>query len=767
MDKIPSFLYNGFNEENPMITFTNITKEYHVEEHTIKALQQVTFSLGETGFVSILGPSGCGKTTLLNLMGGLDHPTSGSMTIHGIATENFDEHAWNNYRNRDVGFVFQSFFLIPHLTILENVMLPLKLAGLSPDEQKNRSLEVLKSVGLEHHIHHRPNQLSGGQQQRSAIARALVTEPKMILADEPTGSLDHQASIEIMEILKEISSSRLVVMVSHNQKLSSIYSDRILTMEDGKIVSDEYIHPLNEKKSNSNELSITHAKMSFVTAFKLSISNLRKRFYRTLLMVLAASIGVLGMTLVLAVSSGFDRFLELRKTETLNAFPIRVERVSAVVPFFDDKYKPNLPLFSDEQILYPSNIQYEFTTINTLTPEYYTYVKNMDPSIYRHIHYNFGTTQSFLAIHQDSYYLTSDTFDELTVDSSYLNNHFDLLAGKLPDDQKNEAVIVVDRYNRLSKELVQNLGFSGQDEIAFDTLLSLDIKWIPNNFLYQFDGAYYLKKNTFQDDLINLVDVDIVGVIRIQDKYNLDLLHSGIYYTEHLGNLIRENAKDSDVVQAQMSSSTSVLNGSSLTAQTKETLLRSLGYGTYPVSYAIYSNTFDHKDDIIHYLRAYNDTVSNLYQIEPLDIAGIGLSTMRIAIDSMTIILIVFSGISLLISNLMIGIMTYTSVIERTKEIGVLRAIGARKKDVGRIFYAETLVVGFFSGLLGVILTYALLPLFNLFLEDLTTIKQIGYLPIYFAFGLVVINTLITSLSGIVPAQIASNKDPISCLRNE
>lgn len=750
-----------------MITLSGIKKEYQVEEHIVLALNDVSFKLGSQGFISIVGPSGCGKTTLLNMLGGLDHPTEGNIEIDGFKTVDFDDQKWNIYRNQEVGFVFQSFYLIPHLSVLENVMLPLKLAGIPLEEQNKRALDALKSVGLEEHINHKPNQLSGGQQQRSAIARALINQPSLILADEPTGSLDHASSVEVMNILKKISEDHLVVMVSHNEKLAQTYSDRIIQMDDGKIKSDTFIQDRNQTKIKS--LSNDHeAKMSFMTAFRLSISNLKKRLYRTMLMVLAASIGVLGMTLVLAVSSGFDRFLEQRKIETLNAFPIRVERVSAVVPFFDEKYQPNLPLFSDEQIAYPRNIQYEFTTINTLTPAYYTHVQGLDENLYDHIFYNFGTTHTFVTINDGTPYHAENTFDELPVDQAYLNQYFDLLYGRLPNDDASEMVIIVDRYNRLSKEIVQKLGYSGDETLSFEDLLALSIKWLPHEMTHTFDGTYYDSINplsVYTNE--GTEDIDIVGVVRIKDTFNLDLLQSGFYYTQYLGNMMRAYEANSAMVLAQLSSSSSIYDGTTLTSNDKEILLREIGYSTYPTGYTIYSKSFEDKDVILRYLKSYNDNVSINYAVEPLDIAGIGLSTMRVAIDSMTIILLVFSGISLLISNVMIGIMTYTSVIERTREIGILRAIGARKKDVGRIFISETCVIGFLSGLAGVIISYAMMPLFNIILEGLTTIPNLTYLSLYIGLILILVNTLLTSLFGIIPARIASKKDPIMCLRNE
>lgn len=751
-----------------MIELTHIHKHYPMDGHTVYALNGLSLSLPKKGFVFIVGPSGCGKTTLLNLLGGLDHPTSGTMVVDGKDTKDFDDTLWNAYRNRRVGFVFQSFYLIPHLTILENVMLPMQFAGLSDHDQKEKASELLNKLGLHEFLAHNPNQLSGGQQQRAAIARALVMEPDMILADEPTGSLDHQSTEDIMHLLKEISQERLVVMVTHHQKLADTYHDQIITMEDGKIISGDMTSTIQDDDTRQSKEPLNHTRMSWRTSFRLSNRNLFKRFYRTLLMVLASSLGIMGITLVLGVASGFDRYLELRKTETLNAFPIRVEKVSVVIPFFDEKYQPNLPVFSDVGLAYPRNIQYEFQTVNTLTRDYYEHVKGMDPLTYDHIHYDFGIKQQFAVVQGDIVVDPINTIQELDVNRAYIEANFDLLHGRLPMDEHMEAIIIVDRYNRLAKDVAQSIGFSGDRPIEFDELTQLSLRWIPNDVLYTFNGSTYTKQAL--DNLIdhdNVLPISIVGVFRIKERFTLDYLRTGLYYTEHVGNVMREDAESSSIVRAQLMSQTSVIDGSPLSMLQHENLLRDLGYATYPNAYTIYSSSFKHKDAIMRYLRSYNDTVSINDAIEPLDIAGIGLSTMRIAIDSTTVILLVFSFLSLVISNLMIGIMTYTSVIERTKEIGILRAIGARKHDVGHIFYAETCVVGFFSGVVGVVLGYALMPVINIVLVGLTTIPNVSFLHPLWGISLIILSIVFTSLSGIIPARIASNKDPMLCLRNE
>jgi|GEM_PF-339353 len=751
-----------------MIELLHLHKHYPMDGHTVHALNDLTLSLPKKGFVFIVGPSGCGKTTLLNVIGGLDHPTSGQVIVDGVDTKNYDDKMWNVYRNRRVGFVFQSFYLIPHLTILENVMLPMQLAGIPDDVQHEKAFELLMKLGLSEFLLHKPNQLSGGQQQRAAIARALIMEPDMILADEPTGSLDHQSTDDIMHLLKEISQERLVLMVTHHQKLAEIYHDRLVTIEDGYVASDtkrsvdqaEVIKHMDSKKDVT--------RMSWWTSLQLSYRNLFKRFYRTLLMVLASSLGIMGITLVLGVASGFDRYLELRKTETLNAFPIRVEKMSVVIPFFDEKYQPNLPVFSDVGVAYPRNIQYEFQTVNTLTEDYYEHVLGMDSSTYNHIHYDFDIQQQFAVINNGTIYDPLSVIQELDVNKTYIETNFDLLHGRLPEDENMEAIVIVDRYNRLAKDVAQSIGFSGDVPINFAELTQLSLLWIPNDIIYAYNGTYYSKRvlNTVINE-DEVLPISIVGVFRIKEKFNLDYLRTGVYYMEHVGTMMREDAQSSSIVHAQKMSQSSVLDGSLLSTLQHENILRDLGYATYPTSYTIYSASFEQKDTIMRYLRSYNDTVSINDAVEPLDIAGIGLSTMRIAIDSTTVILLVFSFLSLVISNLMIGIMTYTSVIERTKEIGILRAIGARQEDVGHIFYAETCIVGFFSGLIGVLLGYAFMPLINIILAGLTTIPNVSYLHPLFGISLILLSTLFTSLAGIIPARIASNKDPMLCLRNE
>ncbi|MBU1093893.1 MAG: ABC transporter ATP-binding protein/permease [Firmicutes bacterium] len=750
-----------------MLELKHISKIYQTPDESITALYDLSLKLDDTGFFSIVGHSGCGKTTLLNIIGGLDKPTSGSLLLNQKDTNNLSNNNWDTYRNHMVGFVFQNYYLIPHLSVLENVMLPLSISAIDLIERKKRTIQLLSEIGLKDKLNKKPNQLSGGQQQRVAIARALINEPDIILADEPTGSLDYESSLDIMNLLKEISKTRLVIMVTHNKDLAHTYSDRVIEIKQGSIVKDSLISDVTHSKDETILDEQKTAKMKLSTSFKISFNNLVQRRYRTLLTAVAASIGILGMTLVLAVAYGFNHFIEDRKTETLNAFPIQVERISYVVPLIDDQFAPNLDVFPESSYVYPSNIQYEYQTINNITADFYTHMMMLDESVYQYMYLNYNLESNFIAQNQGTSYSLSDYVKQAGVNHDYLEENFDIISGRLPVDEANEAVIVVDRYNRISKDIAQTFGFSGNEVLTFDQLNDLSLFWVSNNDAYEFDGLEYDQKDISLISSSDLIEIDIVGIIRINPKFNLDFLRTGIFYTEAVTQMILEDSILSDIVVDQLSSSTSVIDGNTLTTQTKDTLLRKLGYATYPSSYSVFSRSFEDKDTIIDYIRSYNDTVPANDAIEPLDIAGIGLATMKTAIDSISIILLVFSGISLLISNIMIGMMTYTSIIERTKEIGILRSIGARKNDVGFIFYSETLMIGLLSGVIGIILSYALLPLLNLILYRTTTIQNVGTLPILFALILIILNTLLTSLSGIIPAGIASKKDPIVCLRNE
>ncbi len=748
-----------------MISLKNIFKTYHAADEDIHALKDISISLRHKGLVMILGPSGCGKTTLLNLMGGLDQPSSGELFMFGKSRHDMNEDELNTYRNHKVGFIFQNYYLIPHLNIIDNVALPLLLSGFDEKTAKEKAKEQLIRLGLKDKLFKKPSELSGGQQQRAAIARALIHEPNIILADEPTGSLDHESSLDIMHIIKTISKDRLVVMVTHNMELAESFGDEIIEMRDGQVLST---HEAKTEDTLKKEHIHHKVNLSIKTSFFLSFGNLLKRKYRTLLTLLAASISVIGMSLVLAVSFGFNRFVEDRKVETLNAFPIRVERVSFVVPLLDDHYRPNLETFPDDGIVHLRNIQYEFQTINTLTPEYYNYVQDMNQSLYTYIHYDYRVISNFIVNNDSTYSDPSSYLRVSEVSESYIASNYDILTGTLPSDDTPQIFIVLDRYNRLSKDIAQAFGFSGDDDISLDVLLDLEVFWVPNDVMYTQNGENFTKASLGSVyNHAQRVEIPIVSIIRIKDKFELDPLKTGIYYTKATQDLIRESSIDSEIVVAQISSSTSVIDGSSLTSSQKDQLLRSLGYATYPLSYAIYSRSFQDKDIIVNYLRGYNQTVSASNAIEPLDVAGIGLATMRVVIDSTTWILLSFAIISLIISNFMIGIMTYTSVIERTKEIGLLRSIGASKKDVKRIFYAETFMIGFLSALIGLLLLYLLMPLINLGLYQLTGIKGVGYLPIIYGLMILILNTLLTSIAGLIPANIASKKDPIIALRSQ
>lgn len=750
-----------------MIKLQQVSKIYEANHTQVQALESLDLTLNQTGFLCIVGPSGCGKTTLLNLLGGLDTPTSGTITIQGKDSKTFTEKEWCTYRNQHIGFVFQNSFLIPHLSVLDNVMLPLSLSGKSKVESQALAINSIKHMGIKDKTQVKPRELSGGQQQKVAISRALINAPSIILADEPTGSLDEASAIEIMEILKEISQTKLVILVTHQHHLAQRYADRIISMHQGRVVSDvekSKVKPSVIKENNVHQQSY----MSKKTSWMLSCMNLLQRKYRSMLMVIAASLGVIGMLLVLAVSYGFHQFLDVKKSETLYAFPIRVERISYVVPFVDDQFRPNLTVFPSSEDVHIRNIQYEYQTINTLTENYYTYVKNMPSHMVSHIHYDYEIKSNFI-VHQDTtYHEVQNVLKPLEVDLEYMENNFDVLYGRTPDVQNLEAVIILDRYNRLSKDIAEAIGYSNETLLQFSNLTDLSMKWVPNQVMYVQNGNLYEKnslEDAFHDDLAQTLT--IVGILRVKDKFELDFLRTGIYYTEKVTQTILEDARTSDIVIAQQSASTHVITGQSLSTTQKDQVLRSLGYATYPLSYHIYANRFEDKKIIMNYLRAYNEMVSMTEEIEPLDIAGIGLSTMQNAINATSTILFVFALISLVISNLMMGIMTYTSVIERTKEIGLLRAIGARKKDIKSIFYVENFIIGLISGLISVMIAFLLIPVMNTIILSYTSIANVAKLSFFYVVLVLVIHVVLTMVSGFIPARYAARLQPMKALKVE
>ena len=757
-----------------MFRLKQISKSYPTKDETVWGLKNVSLDFPNQGLVSIVGPSGCGKTTLLNLIGGLDHQTGGDFFVDGINTKTFSEKDWNRYRNQNIGFVFQHYYLMPHLTIYQNIELPLLIG--KPLDKKVRHdmvLNALNTVGLSGKAQKYPNQLSGGQQQKVAIARALVKNPVCLIADEPTGSLDQKASQDILSLLKEISKKQLVIIVTHQSTLANTFSDQIISLEDGEVA---HINQINDVKFSDDHAANKDRQfkgLSFVTILGLMLLNLNARKLKTLLIALIASIGMIGISLVVAVAYGFNAHIETQKQETLNSLPIRVDSFSLVVPLVNDRYQPNMPTLPNVDLAYPRNIQYEFQTFNRITESYYGHVLNMNPDIYQHIHYDYKLRPALFYASGDTYYdlrddIFGDSVQALDMGLPYINAHYDVLAGRMITETPYELVVVLDKHNRLDKKIVMELGFTGDTPIDFNTLMGIELRYIPNDVYYSFNGSNY-EVNAIADAYHDAesIPLTVVGIIRLNNADLFDIIQPGIYYHEATTQSILEQSLSSNIVISQLSSNTNVLTNQALNTLQKDTVLRSFGYATYPLSYTIIPNSFDDKDLIMDYLLSYNDTVDQINAIEPLDLAGIALATIRQSIDATTFILLVFALISLIISNVMISMVTYTQVIKRTREIGVLRSMGTRKRDVGLLFYFETLAIGLISGVIAIVISFALLPLINYLILSVTTLKQIAQLTFPMVFGVLFVNLVFTGIAAWIPAMIASKKDPAECLRTE
>ncbi|MFU8793059.1 MAG: ATP-binding cassette domain-containing protein [Acholeplasmataceae bacterium] len=757
-----------------MFQLNHISKTYQTTDETVWGLKDITLTFPNRGLVSIVGPSGCGKTTLLNIIGGLDRQTNGDFFIDGRNTQSFNDTDWNLYRNQHIGFVFQHYYLMPHLTVYQNIELPLLIGQSYDDHTRDQMIkEALQTVGLEDKARKFPNQLSGGQQQKIAIARALVKKPTCLIADEPTGSLDPKASQDVLSLLKKISENQLVIIVTHQRDLAESFSDQMIFLEHGLVSKVDVIK--KEKVLNTPETSLSgrFKGLSFVTLFSLVMANLSARKLKTLLIAFIASIGMIGIALVIAVASGFNQHIETQKQETLNSLPIRVESFSLVVPLVNERYQPNMPTLPNTSVAYPRNIQYEFQTFNRITEPYYTHVKAMDPSIYQHIHYNFNIRPSLFYQSGDNYLdLRDDIFGDsvkaLDMSLDYINEHYDVLTGRMITETPYELIVVLDKFNRLDKKIVMELGFTGDDPLDFETLMDIELRYIPNDIYYTHNGFTY-DINPIADVYHNdqAIPMRVVGIIRLNNDDMFDIIQPGVYYHESTTNAILDLSLSSEIVVSQLESSTHVMTSQTLSSNQKDTALRAFGYATYPLSYTIIPNSFDDKDAIMSYLLSYNDTVDSLGAIEPLDLAGIALATIRQSVDATTFILLVFAVISLIVSNVMIAMVTYTQVLRRMREIGVLRSMGTRKLDVGLLFYIETLMIGLISGVIAIIISYALLPVINLLIKSATTIEHIARLTLPMVLVILFINLVFTGIAAFIPAMIAAKKDPAECLRTE
>ncbi|GGC99687.1 ATP-binding cassette domain-containing protein [Enterococcus wangshanyuanii] len=787
-----------------MLQVKNVKKSYTTGEFTQVALDGVDINFRENEFVAILGQSGSGKTTLLNIIGGLDQYDSGDLIINGKSTKNFKDGDWDAYRNNSVGFVFQSYNLITHLSILDNVEMGMTLSGVSSDEKKKRAVEVLERVGLKDHLHKRPNQLSGGQMQRVAIARALANDPDIILADEPTGALDTTTSEQIMDLIKEIADDKLVIMVTHNPELAEQYADRIVNFRDGHVLHDS--NPYLEAEDSSH-YELKKTSMSFWTALKLSGKNIATKKWRTGLTAFAASIGIIGIALILSLSNGFQKQIDAFQSDALAEFPIIVSQQAVNMDEESlSEMRAEGPLTkkdfvkSDEVYLYNPE-ENSVTHKNNINQEYLDYLNKIDADSVRSIGYTRVVGMNLLR-------KVDETVSPVSVSSStagngggqgsssassgmtsmngvglssypapfkkgeesYLEKNYDVLAGAYPKSD-TEMVLVVDNKNRIDENSMKNLGFDIEniDSIKFDDIVGTELKLIDNDQYYEKTNlGNFVPKNNYAEMYDNAgMTLKISAVVRQKEDVQVAMLGQGIAYSDTLVEEIIDREKDSDIVKAQKDSDVNVMTMEQLDADAKQSLLAYLGGDASPMMVYIYPKDFDTKDQIVDYLDDYNDGKENKDKVVYTDLASTVTEMTGGIMNGITLVLVAFASISLIVSLIMVGIITYISVLERTKEIGVLRALGARKKDITRVFNAETLIIGACSGLLGIIIAYALTFPVNQVIENMTSLTNVAQLNPIHALLLVAISIILTLIGGSIPARMAAKKDPVEALRSE
>lgn len=870
-----------------MLKLENIKKDYITGDTTVHALKGVSVEFRKSEFVSILGQSGCGKTTLLNIIGGLDRYTSGELYIGGRATSDFRDRDWDNYRNHSVGFIFQSYNLIPHQSVLSNVELALTLTGVPRAERRRRAAEALEKVGLADQFNKKPNEMSGGQMQRVAIARALVNDPEILLADEPTGALDSETSVQIMELLKEISKDRLVIMVTHNPELAKRYSTRIIRLLDGNITDDTMPYSGGEGEKTAGK-SGKRPSMSFLTALSLSLNNLMTKKARTFLTAFAGSIGIIGIALILSLSNGVNAYIARVEEETLSSYPITIEQagmdVSQLVSDLMGKNEPSGD--REDGRIYSNNVMTEMMSTmvngisannlselkkhiektsafsdNTSEIEYkYSTVMNIYDEKGNRVNPNtvfstvFPESQSSGSgnMQMSSSFSNTEVWTRLFENKEFLKKQYDVIAGRMPE-KYNEIVLAVDKNNQISDYALYSLGLKDSAELeemmkkaqagekieptaevsyTYDDILGLKFKLLCNTDYFEknADGTWSDKTedSLYVSSKLNTAaeDITVVGIIRPADSSVANQTSGFVGYPESLMEHLINRVNDSEIVKAQKADpEKNVFTGrpfetdadnmtyeqltayiatlpekeqaeynayiSQMTAagQTKEQIteqfkaaikeksnnatydgnLKLMGVSSLdePSVINIYPKDFEAKEKISDLITEYNKGVGDAEKITYTDYIGLMLSSVTTIINAISYILIAFVSISLIVSSIMIGIITYISVLERTKEIGVLRAMGASKKDVSRVFNAETLIVGFAAGAIGIAVTLLLLIPINAIIAAITDISGLAVLPIAGGAALVVISMLLTLIAGLFPSKVAAKKDPVTALRSE
>ena len=868
-----------------MLKLENIKKDYITGDTTVHALKGVSVEFRKSEFVSILGQSGCGKTTLLNIIGGLDRYTSGELYIGGRATSDFRDRDWDNYRNHSVGFIFQSYNLIPHQSVLSNVELALTLTGVPRAERRRRAAEALEKVGLADQFNKKPNEMSGGQMQRVAIARALVNDPEILLADEPTGALDSETSVQIMELLKEISKDRLVIMVTHNPELAKRYSTRIIRLLDGNITDDTMPYSGGEEEKTA-EKSGKRPSMSFLTALSLSLNNLMTKKARTFLTAFAGSIGIIGIALILSLSNGVNTYIARVEEETLSSYPITIEQagmdVSQLVSDLMGKNEPSGD--REDGKIYSNNVMTEMMSTmvngisannlselkkhiektsafsdNTSEIEYkYSTVMNIYDEKGSRVNPNtvfstvFPEGQSSGNMQMSSSFSNTEVWTRLFENKEFLKKQYNVIAGRMPE-KYNEIVLAVDKNNQISDYALYSLGLKDSAELeemlkkaqagekieptaevsySYDDILGLKFKLLCNTDYFEknADGTWSDKTedSLYVSSKLNTAaeDITVVGIIRPADSSVANQTSGFVGYPESLMEHLINRVNDSEIVKAQKADPeknvftgrpfetdadnmtyeqltayiatlpekeqaeyTAYISQMTAAGQTKEQIteqfkaaikeksnnatydgnLKLMGVSSLdePSVINIYPKDFEAKEKISDLITEYNKGVGDAEKITYTDYIGLMLSSVTTIINAISYILIAFVSISLIVSSIMIGIITYISVLERTKEIGVLRAMGASKKDVSRVFNAETLIVGFAAGAIGIAVTLLLLIPINAVIAAITDISGLAVLPFAGGVALVVISMLLTLIAGLFPSKVAAKKDPVTALRSE
>lgn len=759
-----------------MLKLENITKIYEGKNFKQIALNDVTLAFRNNEFVSILGPSGSGKTTLLNIIGGLDKYTYGNLIIDGVSTRKYKERDWNNYRSKKVGFIFQSYNLINHQTVLSNVLLSLNIAGKPKKESIKLAKKVLEDVGLENYIKKKPKELSGGQMQRVAIARALVTNPDIILCDEPTGALDSQTSIQIMELLKKISKEKLVIMVTHNVTLANKYSDRVIALNDGVITYDT--SPYEVENYSLKKIKNKRKTMNKFTSLSLSFNNLLTKKSRTLLTSFAGSIGIIGIALVLSLSKGTQKYINKIEKNTFSKYPISIMESYIDYQNMFDKEKESCKNGSICSINDLTNNVVNDNKINSIS-KFSNILKQNYENINNYtldINYNYNID---LNIYKDNKMIENSSlyFKEFFNNNSPLLKEYTLIYGKLPE-KYNEIVIVTDENGKLPLSLMKSL-FLNEDidlsktiNISYEKIIDSKFKLVSETsyYIYENDTWKYIKNNQdkINDILDKSINLKITGIL----KLNKDAIisESGfIGYSKKLINYLNDEVNSSNIKKSILENKdiNPLTNNLYDENMTYEMLLDSISINDKnPIKIDIYPKDYKSKEKIESIIKKYNEENSN-DKVYYTDYLKVFLNSITSLIKMITYVLTAFIGVSLIVSSIMISIITYISVLERTKEIGILRSLGASKKDIKNIFKAETIIIGTISGFIGVGVTLLLNKVIDKVIYNLMGISHVTYLPWDYIFYLILISIVLCLISGLAPAKIASKKDPVISLRSE